>query len=160
MNSFLKSLALSLIFCTQQFGAAQNTTIDSLKLVLKDAQNPTAKARVCYDISWEYIYLDQELALHYTEQGMAIAKQAKDSAQIATGYGMLGICHDISGNYFKSAEAYQNAISILEKIPNSEADLAINYNNLAVLFKFIKDYKKAILYQKMPSFPAIWSEDQ
>lgn len=149
MNSLFKSLFLSISFCAPIISVSQTATIDSLLLARENTKSLINQAWLDFDIAWEYLYLNPEKSLEFSQQGLAIATKEKDSLAMATGHGMLGLYYDISGKYFQSAEAYQNAITLLKNIPDSEGELATNYNNLSVVFKLIRDYNNAIHYQKL-----------
>jgi tetratricopeptide (TPR) repeat protein len=89
----------------------------------------------------------------YLYKALAITTK-KDANNLKTIYVNLGVCNEYAGNPKKAIEFYRMAVPYQEKLQDYYG-LAVNYHNIAEVYKVMNDYKnaesnsmKAIEYQK------------
>lgn len=97
-----------------------------------------------------YILKDFDSALFYAGEAAQLAGQAGDSATQGSAMGAIGQAHYFQGHYDSAAAYYYRSVNLLEQStardPRLRARLANAYNDLAKLYRKIRDLDRSLTH--------------
>ena len=133
---------------------AQNSKIDSLKLVLNKVKNDIDKAETLNAIADQYKTSNSKLMLDYANQALQLSKKIKFKSAEGFAYLNIGNSNIISGNYpiaiqnFTLAqELFENEINANSKDNNDlKKGLAKAYGSIGIVFSEQSNYAKALKF--------------
>ena len=142
---------LLFIFVFPFFLSAQDRTIDSLKLALKNAKHDTTRV-ILYTRIGDLCELDEisfyaESCIKLCEKGLS----SSHSKQLTSFYlsfkssaiNNLGYLEQQKGNTFKALEYYEKSLKIQGKI-NDKNGTALALNNMGVVYMNLGDRKSVV----------------
>ncbi len=124
---------------------AQQTKIDSLLLVLKNAPNDTNKIVKYEDVVWEYLYSDPEKALTYATQELELAQKLNFKQGISVAENSIGIYYNTQGDFVNTLVHFLKSLKLQEEL-NDKAGLASSYCNIGNVYRNQQDLVKALEY--------------
>ncbi len=140
---------LLLVFVTYHtFLQSQNSkTIDSL-MTLQSEQEGIALAKTLNELSWEYAKKNDSLAMKYAKQAEKLSSTSGYILEMATSYIRQGTIY-LNNNQFEAAEHNLIKALKLEEKEKNISGIARAKGVLAIVYKKIRNYDKAILlYQE------------
>jgi len=136
---FIATFILSTITLFSQ----QNNLIDSLEQCLKTAKADTNKINILDDLSWNLCYADQNKALQYAQQQLALSKKINYKKGEANAYVNLGSVSFLKGNLTDALKNFKIAYKL--KIARGDKIGAAGLlNNIAMIYKQQGNYKQSI----------------
>jgi tetratricopeptide (TPR) repeat protein len=127
--------------------------IDSLKTVLNSLTDVNKKSQSFIDISWEYMILENDSSLIYSQKGFEYAKQHNYSFGMITNLEMKGVYLEyVLNDYTNASKVYLDAIKIAEQ--SDDKYISSLYLSLGTLFNQIDDKIKAKEYYKLATVNA------
>jgi tetratricopeptide (TPR) repeat protein len=91
---------------------------------------------------------DTEKAMSFFDTALDYYVSTKDTLEIAYTFLNTGYCYRQAGSYRLAAEEYLKAIEIFEKYKDEKDNLGTGYTNLSIVFRILKDYNRALFYQR------------
>lgn len=146
LKSYFRYILIGLINLSALGLSAQD--VDELKSQLSTTQDKWAKASLYLDISWEYLYDDPEQTKFYAQKLIRFAKKHNLIRPQASGYGLMGLYYEVTGQYQDALETYYKAIELLESHDSLRQFTGLYYGNMAIVHSQIGNYPKAIEFQK------------
>lgn len=155
MKKFFTTLLIS--FASIYQSAAQQATIDSLRVALTTLKEDTLKIDALTNIATKYFYIQPDSTLFFAEQAELLAQKIKDKPRELFAINRQGGAYWIKGNYVKALEkmkfGYEEALKI-----NHNALAARNLGNIGLVYFGVGSYSLAIdFYQK--SIPIFLEEN-
>ena len=143
---FLKYLFLLILMQTFFYLSAQNQYfVDSLKSIIKSAQNDTAKVTALIQISNQYQQDNSKKAFDYGLQALTLAQKINVARSIGSAHNNLGDVYWYKNDFGSSSEHYFKALKIFEDI-NDKAAIADCYRNIGWIYYSQKNYTEALNY--------------
>lgn len=112
-NRFKYIAFILILFAFYNQGNAQNSKIELLKQQLVNAEEDTTKIDILYQLGYEFWDYDFEIALAYSNDCLALAKQLDDSRGLAKAYTNLGLYAYFKGDYEEAMKKYRLALKAL-----------------------------------------------
>lgn len=152
MKSRLSLLLLALFFLTRSEVLAQSPRyiIDSLKVQLKNAKEPSDQALFYSELTWYWAMINLDSAVDYGQKSLELAQKINDDKAIGQAHSDLGNALMQKGNFAESKEQYLQAIAVRERIQDSagvagsKANLGSVYHRLFQLDSAISNYLIAL----------------
>ncbi|WP_284653621.1 tetratricopeptide repeat-containing sensor histidine kinase [Flavobacterium terrisoli] len=152
-------LKLALLTCSVLFGTksySQNTTIDSLKRVIRITKIDTSKVNIYNQLAFEFKESYPDSSLYYALKAKGLSRKIGYHSGLANGTVNEGNVFIISGDYKNAKKSFGNAKDIFEKLLEEEENnktfkngLARSYASLGVIFSQESNYYAALEnYQK------------
>lgn len=143
MTKHLTKVATTLlIFLIAKNLAAETTNkIDSLKQLLT-TKEPHIQLEVHEQLTVAFLNIDNQQALHYANEGLALSKENEDSLEVIF-YDYLGEIHRKLGNYKKALESLSKGLAIKLKTGDQKS-MAVSYNKMGKVYLNKSDYSLAI----------------
>jgi len=113
--------AIFLLLCLPSAGAAQQSTIDSLKGLLINAADDSSRHNICNALFYFYVESEIDSALVYVEQRLQIAKKNSKNLNMAADLTHKGLVLRHMGRYSESLQCYLEAFEIARN-PKNEKD--------------------------------------
>ncbi|MCK4662638.1 MAG: tetratricopeptide repeat protein [Bacteroidales bacterium] len=126
------------------FGKKLSKT-DSLKNVLKIANNDSIKIIILNELCWEYKNSNPDSAICFCNKALAFGKNANNKNLIARTYNNFGNIYSNKGEYETSVKYYIKALNIYKKT-NNQKGLGDVYNNIGIIYTYQGDFDKALEY--------------
>ena len=139
--------------------SAQNTEIDSLKLLLKNGIHDTTRVNLLLEIADYYYYYNVDSIFPICENVIRITE--KNLSELPTNNNQLlnlfylknqsvalndiGGIYSLQGKYSKSLESNLKALTIQEKI-DYKYGIAYSMNEIGVVYKYQGNIEKALYY--------------
>lgn len=145
-----------LCFIFPSFIYAQNSKLDSLKIVLKKSNSALEKARACVSIADELYINDLDTVLPLSEAALKLLEDIKISNEAqrqdvltikAWAINNIGYVYKNYGNQSKALFYFLQALKIREQI-NDEKGIIESYNNMASVYNAHGDSEGALKYYK------------
>ena len=95
---------------------AQESTIDSLNILIEQSEDDTTKVQLMLDLSKMFFGSDPNKAIAISEQAKALSESINYSSGIAYSLKNIGIGHYYLSNYVQALFYWKNAKSIFEEI--------------------------------------------
>jgi signal transduction histidine kinase len=121
---------------------AQN--IDSLERRLHEKISDKQKLDIYITLNGKLATQNSTKAIQFSKEAIALAASVKDSVKLGHLYTISGEAHYFKGNYDTAGKYFYTAISIL--VHKDKALTALTFNNLAKLYRKIKELDRAITY--------------
>src|SRR4051794_40628000 len=90
---------LGLLPALPHFSAAQNSTIDSLRAILKTAAQDTNRVNILNALSYALLYSNADTTIYYANQAKDLSEQLNYSKGAASAYLRLGQAYNNLGSY-------------------------------------------------------------
>ncbi|MCE3259664.1 MAG: family 3 adenylate cyclase [Bacteroidetes bacterium] len=150
----LKVQLLILISCSSTL-SAQQSKVDSLKLLLKADTEDTMRVKHLNLLSWNHKSIGQfKEALASLNQALELGEKANFRRGVADSYNMIGVIHFEQGDIPNALENYLKALEIRNEIGDKRG-LASAYNNIALIYhnagnngKALENYAAAVKVNK------------
>lgn len=142
---FNRAVFLSLL-CLSTGGMAQISLTDSLKNVLPDASG-IAKIDILNSLAFNVMFSNSQEALRYAEEALRLGEEVDYHKGISTSRNVLGIYHDILGNYDLAIEQYKKGLDVLtdSKVEHDRGYFVL-YNGLGMVYARKGNYTEALTY--------------
>jgi tetratricopeptide (TPR) repeat protein/DNA-binding CsgD family transcriptional regulator len=127
----LPASAIAYIESAETDQQSGNPRADSILRRIGDA------GHVYYRMGWF------EKAIEYHNSALAMSRNQKDTAEIATNLFNLGLAYNLTGQYDKSVEHMLEAID-LDKLTNNTQHISTNYNALGMVYLSWGNTRKAL----------------
>ncbi len=148
-SSRITTFILALLFSAfAGYNLKAQSAIDTLKVRLDTSTNKWNKARLYVDVSWEYLYNFPVLTKKYALDLLKFAETENMVKAQSSAYGLLGLYHEVTGDYQSSIESYVTAIELIERVDSLKDNASSHYGNLAIVYHHTGDYQKAIYYRQ------------
>jgi len=129
-------------------GRANASTTDSLLSSLKThAQNDTIKVNIIAKLSVSLVYKNLDSAIHYANEGLAIAQSLADDKGQALCLQALGLAYLNKDEYTKALDDYNNALQISVKAGKPEG-VSLAYCYIGDVYARQAKYGEATEYYK------------
>jgi two-component system, NarL family, sensor kinase len=123
---------------------AQNTKIDSLKIELGKAQEDTNKVNLLCRLADENFDINNTQTRNYAQNAYNLSAKINFTHGKVYGLNLLGLSYYVEGDYIKATEKYKKALTISNKI--EESDLTLTFVNLANIYSAQSENLQAIKY--------------
>lgn len=145
-------------------GFSQNSTIDSLKNIIRTTKTDTSKVNTYNQLAFAFKESNLDSTFYYSQKALDLSQKIKYNNGLANGYINRGNAYIISGNFKEARNAFEKAKNIFERLLDKDEDnknakngLARSYASLGVIFSqesnyysALENYKKALqLYQSI-----------
>jgi adenylate cyclase len=147
---------VTIIFLTIFVNAQNQQQIDSLKDALKKhdaskkelgskapAMYDTAAANILYDLSRAYSGNNNDKAMDYANECLAMSERMGYKKGIGNAYSSIGTVNKDKGNYLLALEFQNKALKIREEIDDKKG-IAGSYNNLGNVYQTQGNYSEAL----------------
>ncbi len=164
MNVFNQTLLRALFLFMGQFlldiSFSQNSTIDSLNVVIRTGKNDTSIYRARTALARQYlligqydtaIYIGKMVINSITESNShgsaSVTQNAAIQKMLAMAYNWIGIASIYKGDFDKSIEHHLKALSIREKLEDKQG-IAASLNNIGNVYLQKGEFDKALPWYK------------
>ncbi|WP_296381248.1 tetratricopeptide repeat protein, partial [Winogradskyella sp.] len=138
VDKLLSSLILIFMLCFYGGHSQNQKRVDSLLQVVTKQTDTTQI--ITYAMLWaEYLYVDSLASKPYLDSTVALAKRLKNKKFIARTTNYLGVYHNMTSQYEKSVEIYDDVIKMYTELDDMEqVSYALNNkaNSLSSLGRF------------------------
>lgn len=97
------------------------------------------------DIGYKLYSTYPDSTLHYANLAIELGKKINDQRGIAYGHRVLGIYHDVTGDFPSAFDAYNTSLSIYTQL-GDKSGISSCLNNLGVVYYDQGNYSKALEY--------------
>lgn len=125
--------------------SAQNSNIDSLKLVLQSRQTAKDSAKTLLELCWEYRFINAVTAREYGMKALAMARKNRLRDYEVEALHNIGVTHEAQGNYDQALELELKALEFRKQI-GDDARTANTLNNIGIIYDEQGNYKRALEY--------------
>ncbi|MEY4929656.1 MAG: hypothetical protein RI909_380 [Bacteroidota bacterium] len=125
--------------------SAQNSNIDSLKLVLQSRQTAKDSTKTLLDLCWEYRFINAVTAREYGMKALELAQKNGLREYEVEALHNIGVTHEAQGNYDQALELELKALEFRKQIGNDERT-ANTLNNIGIIYDEQGNYKRALDY--------------
>lgn len=139
----LYSKLLLVLLWAPFFLFAQDPSLDSLALSLNKSLNEDAKIRIYDELSWGYLNVDADKSVNYGNEGLDLARGAKDRKMEATFLRNIGVAYYMMSNYDTAATYLHKALGIILEIGDTFLEGRL-YTALGNLHNQQSEYPKAL----------------
>ncbi|KAF0202027.1 MAG: family 3 adenylate [Bacteroidetes bacterium] len=142
----MRTLFISVLFLVTGISVhAQTKQADSLKLLIRNANDDTLKVNTLIDISGSLLRVDANEALRYANDALSLAKQLDFVRGEAYALKNIGMSYYFQGNYIETLLFWQQSLSAFQTI-DDKLGIANMLNNLGAVNFNEGDDEKAIQY--------------
>lgn len=142
----IRTLFITALFLvTGISGNTQTKQADSLKLLIRNANDDTLKVNTLIDISGSLLRVDANEALRYANDALSLAKQLDFVQGEAYALKNIGMSYYFQGNYIETLLFWQQSLSAFQTI-DDKLGIANMLNNLGAVNFNEGDDEKAIQY--------------
>jgi PAS domain S-box-containing protein len=146
----VKSLAkthvpLLVILCASLLGHrvyAQNKSIDSLRVVLRDATEKETRFAILTQLAFQYRQNKPDSSLFFGLTAIELGNQLGMKGKLAATYNVIGLAHLYKGELSRALDNYQSALELAESAED-ETQIGHSHNNLGRLFLKMGDIEQA-----------------
>ena len=140
------TLIITALFMVTGFsGNAQTKQADSLKLLIRNANDDSLKVNTLIDISGSLLRVDTKEALRYANEALALAEKLDFVQGQAYALKSIGMSYYFQGNYIETLLFWQQSLSAFQTI-GDKLGIANMLNNLGAVNFNEGDDEKAIQY--------------
>lgn len=142
-----------LLFCAAycSTGYAQNSTIDSLKRVIRVAKTDTSKANIYNHLAFEFKESNPDTTLFYAQKALKISLKHQYAYGEANSYMNTGNANIVLGNYKKATSYFEKAKTAYLKLLDIDPEnkdfkngLARSYASIGVIYSQESNYYAAL----------------
>ncbi len=141
-NQYLPVFLMLMILCNSCLAQVQT---DSLRQIIQSDRPYEEQISASLKLVESYQMKNFDSTILEGEKAIQLARRHTDSVSVAELKRQIGVAHYFRGKYDVAARNFQESISILEK-SRHRGKLALAYNDLAKLYRKIRDLDKAILF--------------
>jgi class 3 adenylate cyclase len=138
-------LFLALLLAVSSRVDAQTKQADSLKLLIRNANDDSLKVNTLIDISGSLLRVDTKEALRYANEALALAEKLDFVRGQAYALKSIGMSYYFQGNYIETLLFWQQSLSAFQTI-GDKLGIANMLNNLGAVNFNEGDDEKAIQY--------------
>jgi class 3 adenylate cyclase len=138
-------LFLALLLAVSSRVDAQTKQADSLKLLIRNANDDSLKVNTLIDISGSLLRVDTKEALRYAKEALALAEKLDFVRGQAYALKSIGMSYYFQGNYIETLLFWQQSLSAFQTI-GDKLGIANMLNNLGAVNFNEGDDEKAIQY--------------
>lgn len=124
---------------------AQQSKIDSLKTILKTANDDTNKVVVLNKLGWLFFSSPNDTAAYYANQAITLANHLKFKSGLSQGYYILGTANQYKSKYNEAIKYFLRSLKIDEQ-RNDRQGIASTLNNIAIIYRVLGNDTKALDY--------------
>lgn len=124
---------------------AQTSYVDSLKRLLDKATDDSSRIMLNCQICDQYLDSQPDTALFYAERGLKLANDSPFEKGQARCLTRIGSVFNYKGSLDKALEKHLESLHISERVGDLMG-VAASYNNMAEIFRDLKDYPQALDY--------------
>lgn len=122
---------------------AQNKAIDSMEQALVSAGQDTNRVHVLNALGWQYASSNNEKAIRYCNEAVALAKKLDFRNGLATAYNTLSNAYEKPGKYKEAMETALEGLRIREEAGNKKG-VSSSLLSLGELYRKLGDFNKAL----------------
>lgn len=137
------AFVILIISCLHTAAFPQQSTIDSLLLLLERSMDDSVKVKLYNELVWVVYYSDPQEAKIYAVKAIKLAEKINYRQGLSEALNKMGIIEKALGNYDHAIDYYKRSLLIAEKDKDS-ISLAMTYNNLGNVHKSKGDYSSAL----------------
>ncbi len=134
-----------MLFACKTSAIAQQSVMDSLKLLLEDVIEDTTRIDLLNQLSFGHHQIDVSLCRSYGEEALFLSEQINDSLRICKSYNRLAIAANIVGDNLHAKDYLKKSLEIARAINEESLILACSHN-LGLAYKQSGDIEKALEY--------------
>ncbi|MCW8899038.1 MAG: tetratricopeptide repeat protein, partial [Flavobacteriales bacterium] len=143
-------IIFSLLFFSLKSYGNNDTIIVQLKEKLKTTKGIKEKAKIYYELSESYGFLNLDSSLAYSKKLVNLYSPNLDNdtiviSYIAKGYNNIGVLNRFAGKSENTFEPLFKSAEMLELINDKKA-LIETYNNISILYRQAGNYSKSLEY--------------
>lgn len=128
---------------------AQESKIDSLRVLLKTDKEDTNKVNHLNALGWHFSDIDNpDTAIIFGNQALLIAKKLQSKKHIASSFFQIAWADYLKGNYVVSLDNNLKALELYEKIKD-RSGMSRCQGNIALVHSRQGEYQKALQYYSM-----------
>ena len=142
---YITIAVLTLISFIFNSASAQQSTIDSLKIVAQKSMPDTSKIFIYEDIGDLYEYISLDSSLVYYKKSLGLSYKTKDNEYIAYLHNHIGLVYDDIAEYDSALTNYHLSKIYYTKA-NDSLGLADIYSNMGGIYKSMSKYDTALYY--------------
>jgi serine phosphatase RsbU (regulator of sigma subunit) len=132
------------VLATSNYAQPANRVADSLKLLLKELTQDTAKVNLLNDLGYEYVSDAPDQTIKYASEALKLSETIGYEHGMMMSYNNIGLGWYYQNNYDEALSYYYKAKAIAERIDRSK--LAGVLNNIGLVYDDRADYSKALEY--------------
>lgn len=141
---------ISMLFFSLKSYGNNDTIIDQLKEKLSATTDIKEIAKIYYELSENYGFLNLDSSLAYSKKLVGLYSPSLDNdtvviSYIAKGYNNIGVLNRFAGKSENTFEPLFKSAEMLELI-NDEKALIEAYNNISILYRQAGNYSKSLEY--------------
>jgi len=138
-------LLIYILVLTITIGFGQSTNIDTLTVQLKKAKTDSAKAKLHYLISWDYLGSNLDSSLVHNQKAYTLSKKNNSTSIEALVLDERGYIFSYLGKSDEAISAHFDALKIHQKL-NSSKGMITSYNGIGGIFYEKSNFPKALYY--------------
>jgi tetratricopeptide (TPR) repeat protein len=142
-----------IVFISSFFISAQNKTVDSLLVQLKNANSDIARSEILNNLANEYGANNPKLMLTYANKALKLASSIGFKIEQGNSYHHIGNANIILGNYSNALDNFSKAQHIFEnEMPYKSNEIQIQnglaraYGSIAFVFMQQSNYSKSLSF--------------
>ncbi|WP_425638062.1 tetratricopeptide repeat-containing sensor histidine kinase [Algoriphagus yeomjeoni] len=126
----------------------QQSQTDSLKKIVETTDNDSLKASSLYNLSKLYYTYDQDTAILYGKEAIAIAKERGLKIIEANAMNIVGVSYLIQSDYESSLSTHLEALGIRETLQDTTGIIESTMNLGNIYYRLHEPEKAVVQYQK------------
>ncbi|RAI88409.1 tetratricopeptide repeat-containing sensor histidine kinase [Algoriphagus yeomjeoni] len=126
----------------------QQSQTDSLKKIIETTDNDSLKASSLYNLSKLYYTFDQDTAILYGKEAIAIAKERGLKIIEANAMNIVGVSYLIQSDYESSLSTHLEALGIRETLQDTTGIIESTMNLGNIYYRLHEPEKAVVQYQK------------
>jgi len=139
----IRQILIIIFLGIYQVSGAQNSILDSLKLVLRDCKEDTTKVNTLILICQNEFRSAPDSAIFYGNKALSLSEKLLFGKGIANARKFIGMGYYFLGNYFETINFWQQALTSFEAI-NDKTGVSNMLSNLGALYANQGDDVKAL----------------
>ena len=141
----LKALLSGLFICIFFIASPQNEKIDSLQVVIQNAQEDTLKVKALLSLAESELRIDNQLALKYANDAKELADKLNFSYGKAYALKNMGNASYYLGNYMEALFYWQQSLAIFKQ-SGDLLGVSNMQSNMGVVYYYQGDDEQALKY--------------
>lgn len=133
------------ILFAQCFVYAQQTWIDSLRVILNNTKQTATKLDILIEIAYKYLYLKPDSTIYFSQRAEILAKSLQNREKEAFVIYRKGMGYVSKGDLAIALQFFKESISIAEKI-NHEKIVELNTEGIGLIYLEMENFELALNY--------------
>lgn len=133
------------ILFSQYFVCAQQTKIDSLRVLLRTTKQEDKKLDILIEIAYKYLYLKPDSTIYLSQQSEDLAKKLQNREKEAFSIYRKGMGYASKGDLAKALQFFRESTSIAEKINNKNI-VELNLESIGLIYLEMENYELSLNY--------------